>query len=223
MNKFVIIAISIILMIATIIIIDKGINASKTSAIIVKNENLDTRPVTSEKDVYRLSKAHTPFDSMPSSLKNNKEEYYKRRAYHGAPPRIPHALNTKKGIGSGDCLKCHEHGGYAAKFEAYAPVTPHPDFLNCRQCHVPILTEKSFTKGSSFVGRKHPTLQNRALVSSPPTIPHDLQNRTDCLSCHGGAGGMSSIRVSHPYRANCVQCHTPNKAREEKISESWTR
>jgi cytochrome c-type protein NapB len=225
MNKFVIITISIALMIAAIVIIDKGINASQTEAIIVESTYETIRPVTSEKDVYRLSKAHTNFDSMPHDPAHAeaKEEYYKRRAYQGAPPRIPHELVTKKGIGAGACLKCHEHGGYTAKFEAYAPITPHPEFLNCRQCHVPILTEQSFTEGSGFEGLGHPTLQNKALISSPPTIPHDLQNRTDCLSCHGGAGGMTSIRVSHPYRANCVQCHTPNTARKEGISESFTR
>jgi nitrate reductase cytochrome c-type subunit len=49
------------------------------------------------------------------------------RAYPGAPPLIPHDVETRKGL----CLTCHETG------VAGAPIVPHPtrDPV-CLQCHV---------------------------------------------------------------------------------------
>ena len=65
------------------------------------------------------------------------ETYYDNRAYHGAPPSIPHPVNEHQSLGgANDCLKCHENGGFVEKYNAYTPVTPHPELVNCRQCHV---------------------------------------------------------------------------------------
>ena len=69
------------------------------------------------------------------------DTYYNNRAYHGAPPSIPHTMLDERSMGGNSCLKCHENGGFAEKFNAYAPVTPHPEMINCKQCHVPQQTQ----------------------------------------------------------------------------------
>ena len=48
----------------------------------------------------------------------------------------------------------------------------------------------------------------RAFAGAPPTIPHTLWLRGNCLACHG-AFGFAELQTSHPERANCVQCHVP--------------
>ena len=51
---------------------------------------------------------------------------------------------------------------------------------------------------------------NNALDGSPPVIPHQLQLRENCLACHAGPSAPKEIRVTHPERVNCRQCHVPN-------------
>jgi nitrate reductase cytochrome c-type subunit len=48
------------------------------------------------------------------------------RMYDGAPPQIPHSVVGLEGL----CLGCHLEGAQGA------PIVPHPDRPNCRQCHV---------------------------------------------------------------------------------------
>ena len=48
------------------------------------------------------------------------------RMYDGAPPQIPHSVAGLEGL----CLGCHLEGAQGA------PIVPHPDRPNCRQCHV---------------------------------------------------------------------------------------
>ncbi len=54
-----------------------------------------------------------------------------------SPPTIPHE------VGETDnqevCLGCH------AEPDSGAPPTPHPQFINCRQCHVPQLDVPPFS------------------------------------------------------------------------------
>ena len=49
-------------------------------------------------------------------------------------------------------------------------------------------------------------------MSSPPPIPHGLQLRENCLSCHSGSGAPKDIATTHPERVNCMQCHVANAA-----------
>jgi cytochrome c-type protein NapB len=42
---------------------------------------------------------------------------------------------------------------------------------------------------------------------NPPPIPHDLQFRENCLTCHAGPAAVAELRTRHPERANCRQCH----------------
>lgn len=54
--------------------------------------------------------------------------------------------------------------------------------------------------------------QNRAFNGAPPTIPHpvDQTSAESCMACHGEGIQTKSLRaakMSHPYYANCMQCH----------------
>ena len=103
-----------------------------------------------------------------------------------------------------------KNGGFVEKFNAYAPVSPHPDMVNCRQCHVPQQVQ-TLLKGTNFYKQDAPKVGvNNALVGSPPIIPHQIQMRENCLACHAGPSAPKEIRVTHPERINCRQCHVLN-------------
>lgn len=139
------------------------------------------------------------------------------RAYPGAPPAIPHPADEAQQFGGNACLQCHATGGYVPQFEAYTPRVPHPELIDCRQCHVAIKSSDLFVE-SDWQSISPPNIHQTALVGSPPVIPHDLQLRENCLACHAGPGAAREIRVSHPERVNCLQCHVLSQT-----SEAWSR
>jgi hypothetical protein len=131
------------------------------------------------------------------------------RAYDGAPPPIPHDAAL------GACATCHDDDGTAISGVGVAPASPHGAVAasgamqRCRQCHAATTTRLQFV-ASRFVGvAQGPWKGGRATPGAPPTIPHLLQLREQCLSCHAGAGARPEIRTSHPERARCRQCHIP--------------
>ncbi|MFY0625117.1 MAG: hypothetical protein JXR07_02400 [Reichenbachiella sp.] len=205
-NKYILTFI-VLLMISFIVILEVSILSSQTEAR-TNVSALETTGVPVEQGMFlRSSKAldYVEIQDIPSS--RELIEYYHNRAYDGAPPRIPHALlDGDDHIGAKSCLQCHQNGGYVDQFKAFAPVTPHPDYLNCRQCHVPTKTNRLFVK-SDFVRKEAPNTHQSALKGSPPIIPHSLQLRENCLACHAGPSASKEIRVSHPERVNCRQCH----------------
>ena len=141
----------------------------------------------------------------------NIKEYYNNRAFYGAPPSIPHKVTNELNVGDNSCLKCHENGGFVENLEAYTPIVPHPELVNCRQCHVPQKVNFYFKSGNyNKKGTIPKAGVNNALKGSPPVIPHQLQLRENCLSCHAGPSAPKEIRVTHPDRVNCRQCHVPN-------------
>lgn len=154
-----------------------------------------------------LAAAHTL--SKAGASQRSLRLFYKRRAYSGAPPRIPHDILEYKGHMDA-CLSCHAKGGYVPKYDAFAPVTPHPTLSNCVQCHVPQKTKAVF-QPTAWKKPSRPKLRRSALAGSPPPIPHDLQMRTQCNACHAGPSAVKEIRVPHPERSNCLQCHVPRK------------
>ncbi|MGB0896631.1 MAG: nitrate reductase cytochrome c-type subunit [Flavobacteriaceae bacterium] len=179
--------------------------------IPTKKESTDIL-IPSEQGVFQRSEYALDYANMPidEAHQRSLETYYDNRAYHGAPPSIPHPVEDERNMGGNSCLKCHHNGGFVTKYDAYAPVTPHPDLVNCRQCHVPQVTETLF-KPTVFEKVPAPKAGiNNALAGSPPVIPHQIQMRENCLSCHAGPGAPKEIRVSHPERVNCRQCHVPN-------------
>ena len=199
------------------------------------------RPIASEADVFRLGAADLAVppgaERRPTAHPRTMAMYRSVRAYPGAPPRIPHGL-TDEELLNGTCNSCHERGGYAPRFGLYAPVTPHPQYGQCLQCHVPDaeLTGLPLPDGSlsstcrqchrlegstaAFAGNEWmtaswPRLDQRAMEGSPPWIPHDLQMRGNCLSCHAGPASVVEIRTTHPERSNCRSCHVPAPAAGE--------
>ncbi len=135
------------------------------------------------------------------------EEYYPRRQYPGSPPIIPHPLTGKDGEQK-NCVSCHAEGGWTMELNRFAPVTPHPDFVMCRQCHVKPNDVDLFAR-SNWQTMSRPLLGRSALPGSPPPFPHELQLREDCNACHVGPSAVTEIRVEHPSRGNCRQCHVP--------------
>lgn len=209
-KRLVIISLFVLLMISAIVIVDVSYVSAKEEADLHFEAEDFSPSLPTESGVFRRSEYAMDYENMPSNEKSVRtlEEYYKNRAYSGAPPIIPHALLSEKGIGGESCLQCHENGGYVEQFKAYAPVTPHPEMLNCRQCHVSAKAEDLF-KGINWDKIRHPEIKGSALEGSPPVIPHTLQMRENCLACHAGPAVPKEIKVSHALRINCRQCHVP--------------
>ncbi|MBU0662994.1 MAG: hypothetical protein KJ990_00470 [Proteobacteria bacterium] len=141
--------------------------------------------------------------------------YYELRQYPGSPPRVPHDVPDSFSGDTLKCLSCHGRGGYDVTLDAYAPVTPHPEYENCFQCHVPRRTEKLFVE-TDWQSINPPLLGRSEMGGSPPPIPHTLQLREDCIACHTGNAAVAEIRVEHASRGNCRQCHVPMIATEPR-------
>ena len=175
--------------------------------------------IPSEEGVFERSHYALEYSIMPLDDDHQRDlnKYYGNRAFYGAPPSIPHPV-SEGNIGSKQCLKCHENGGFVQKFNAYSPVTPHPEKINCLQCHVPNKTEELFV-GTSWKRSTGPQIGHQALLGSPPIIPHQIQLRENCLSCHAGPSAAKEIRTTHPNRVNCRQCHVLN---DKKVADIGT-
>ncbi len=151
--------------------------------------------------------AQPAFESVPrpGAKVRTLREFYSRRAYAGAPPIIPHAVEDD-GVINDDCLSCHQDGGYVPEYNAYTPVTPHPEMGNCRQCHVEQIVEGLFV-ATEWIQPALPKRGQQSIPGGPLQIPHPLQFRENCLACHAGPQAVVEIRSSHPERENCLQCH----------------
>lgn len=130
-----------------------------------------------------------------------------RRAYDGAPPVIGH-----EDFGM-ECVACHDDTGVAIEDVGLAPAMPHDKTPNmsgesrCRQCHVFRMTEELFV-ASSFSGLPQNLRHGGRLhPEAPPTIPHRLFMRENCVACHDGAAAREEVRTTHPERTRCRQCH----------------
>jgi cytochrome c-type protein NapB len=191
-------------------------------------------PIRSEAEVFRTSSAVVAIppgaerarDAHPRTL----ARYQFLRAYPGAPPRIPHGFTSDE-FRTGTCNTCHRRGGYSPRFNAYVPVTPHPDMPACLQCHVgrdevtgvslPDLNPSAVCRQCHLPGAAAwsveglvnwrpmawPIPERSRDPSQPPPIPHGLFFRENCLACHSGPSAVREIRTSHPERADCRTCH----------------
>lgn len=134
-----------------------------------------------------------------------------RRAYDGAPPVIPHAINPRD---VQSCTVCHGKDSNLVIAGRRPPVMSHPPLVNCIQCHTPMeglaMLQHSGTVGlvveNQFTGQERVGGGTRAYPGAPPTVPHRIAMRQNCMACHG-AGMPNAIVTSHPMRANCLQCH----------------
>jgi cytochrome c-type protein NapB len=136
-----------------------------------------------------------------------------RRPYAGAPPVMGHSIDFG---GTLDCMECHDVGRRIGKRVA-RPMS-HQPLSNCTQCHTPGAKPDPFTDlsppwpvASTFLGMESAGTGSRLGPGAPPTIPHTLQLRVRCLSCHGEFG-YDGLRTDHPFRAQCTQCHVPTAA-----------
>jgi nitrate reductase (cytochrome), electron transfer subunit len=131
-----------------------------------------------------------------------------RRAFDGAPPVVPHPIDQ---MTTASCLVCHQQGLSLGQ-GVFAPKMSHPLYANCTQCHAEgASTEFAYQPLSAnhFHGFWLTLGGSRAFEGAPPTIPHPIWMRENCMSCHGVVG-PNPIRTSHPWRASCTQCHAPS-------------
>ncbi|PHS54767.1 MAG: cytochrome C [Lutibacter sp.] len=220
MKRLFFIGIFALLVIATIVVWSKSYYAEQEEAYVQLPVETGIALIPSEKGVFERSKFANDYATMRDDYKGGRslESYYDNRAFHGAPPTIPHPIVNELTMGDRSCLKCHENGGYVAKFKAFTPVVPHPEKVNCRQCHVPIKT-KSLFKATNSTGFPTPSINNEAFVGGPPIIPHQIQLHENCLACHAGPSAPVEIRVLHPERSNCRQCHVLNNKEMTDIGD----
>ncbi|MFT5679174.1 MAG: cytochrome c-type protein NapB [Myxococcota bacterium] len=152
--------------------------------------------------------------SKPMVLSDRAEN----RAYDGAPPTIPHPIRQSS---AAECLACHEDGMQLRGRTASA--MSHTTLASCTQCHVvsaapmpgAVLPPDATFAANLFDGLDSPDQGERAWSIAPPEIPHRLQMRERCLSCHG-PGGRDAMRSTHPDRQSCEQCHAQNAELDQR-------
>lgn len=130
----------------------------------------------------------------------------RNRAYDGAPPTIPHPVDSPS---AASCLACHGEGLKVGN--RVASRMSHPLMTNCTQCHV---EQSPVPAETSFVGVYRAGPGGRASPGAPPTIPHHTWMRENCASCHGLVT-RPGTRTTHPWLTNCTQCHAPSAALDQ--------
>ncbi len=207
-RRYVVIGLCIVLMASGIVVVGESLIEEVSAG---REEGEVLRPAEPSRLAGEVSGFQSGAEAL-SYLKSSEEGsrtlamFHARRAYPGGPPMIPHEVEDDRSLGGDHCLTCHGKGGYVPKFNAFTPVTPHPDLKNCRQCHNPARVEGTF-RANLFQPVDYPSLDGQALPTGPPPIPHRLRMRENCLSCHAGPGAVEEIRTTHPERVNCRQCH----------------
>lgn len=140
----------------------------------------------------------------------------KHRAFAGAPPTVPHPIETR---GTAACIDCHSRGLQIA--DVRAPAMSHVVYVSCNQCHVEQTnarfdaTDWASAGTNSFAGLASTGKGPRLYDGSPPVVPHTTLMRERCISCHGPRG-EDGLRTSHPERHNCNQCHTPSATLDQR-------
>ena len=140
-----------------------------------------------------------------------------RRAFNGAPPLIPHAVEQTSDAA---CYACHGHGMRID--DRVANRMSHGFLANCTQCHAPpppkIFADVQVSVDNGFVGLPAPMNGERAFPGAPPTIPHSTWMRDQCLACHGSQAGWSGLESTHPWRISCQQCHAPSAKLDQAVT-----
>jgi nitrate reductase (cytochrome), electron transfer subunit len=206
-SPYVSIGLAIVLMAALVVVVGQGLTAGERPARVPPVEAAVTPSLPSEAGMYRRAGRQLDYAAMPTEPNRARTlaVFYARRAYPGAPPIIPHAVDDRDTSGR-PCLACHARGGWVPRFNAFSPVTPHPELTACRECHVRE-TSPGVAQATGRQTMTPPALRRAAMPGSPPPIPHDLEMRETCVACHAGPGAVAEIRTSHPERVSCRQCH----------------
>jgi nitrate reductase (cytochrome), electron transfer subunit len=156
-----------------------------------------------------------PAPATPAERAAARAHRAERRAYDGAPPTIPHAVDQ---LATPGCLACHERGVRLAGL--VAPRMSHDHHDSCLQCHVVARDPRRGVTAppppaTTFVAAELPRHGERAWPGAPPTIPHPTAMRGRCDSCHGPNGAVG-LRSPHPWRASCTQCHAASAVLEQR-------
>ena len=207
------------------------LHASSAPVRVVNAPIPASGPILAESEVFRT---HAGVTAIPPGARRTRDAHTRTlarfrllRAYPGAPPRIPHGFTADE-FRTGACTTCHQRGGYSPRFDAYVPVTPHPEMPACLQCHVgrdevtgvslPDLDPSTICRQCHVPGaarlteglvdwRPLPWKAPAVASGFPPLIPHDSFFRGNCLACHSGPSAVAEIRTDHPDRYDCRGCH----------------
>ena len=97
-------------------------------------------PVTPHPTLENCRQCHVPQAKVPpfvaSTFEHAAAPEIDGQQLAGAPPPIPHSLQMRA-----NCLACHGGPSAVAKIR-----TPHPERVNCKQCHVPQETNDVFVR-----------------------------------------------------------------------------
>jgi nitrate/TMAO reductase-like tetraheme cytochrome c subunit/cytochrome c5 len=121
-----------------------------------------------------------------------------------APPvQIPHPIG-----GNPDCQICHGLNSKVRPMPA-----DHEGRTNdlCLACHKPSIPPEGFD----------------AQAGKPPSIPHEIAGRAECLGCHNsGASSFPQVPQSHLDQkftnGQCTTCHQPSKPGESNVTPAAT-
>lgn len=213
---------ALLLMVPVVLIVLPDVETvPRFRAVAVVMEREAGPPIPSEAGPFRDLRENLHVVSLgepsPHVVVRTRMDRRERRVYEGAPPWIPHPVSDLEDR-TQDCAPCHTFGGYNPGIRTYSPRTPHPEYTNCLQCHVPRVAQDLF-QPTDWVTPPWPEYgRGSELEGAPPPIPHTLQLRERCLTCHGGASAAPDIRTTHPERFNCRQCHLPLGDPEEEFS-----
>ncbi|MCL5256496.1 MAG: cytochrome c3 family protein [Chloroflexi bacterium] len=118
--------------------------------------------------------------------------------------KIPHGVTGRE-----DCLSCHVSGSMIG-----VPAD-HAGRMNqtCLGCH------GNGTAAAAASASQTPTSDVKAATAAVPPIPHSLDGRSNCVSCHG-EGGTLPMPADHQGRTNstCQSCHLLAAAAEPTAS-----
>jgi cytochrome c-type protein NapB len=222
-SPYVLIGVAVVLMAALVVVVGQALTAGEQPARVLPVEASATPSLPSEAGMYGHGGKTVDYAAMPTEPNRRRTlaVFYARRADLGAAPIIPHAVDDGE-VSARACLACHAGGGWVPRFNAFSPVTPHPELTSCQDCHV----VEAPPRGSSAAAPKTvapPPLRRAAMPGSPPPIPHDLEMRETCLACHAGPGAVAEIRTSHPDRVSCRQCHALGARQAEAFGRPLDR
>jgi cytochrome c-type protein NapB len=162
----------------------------------------------------RIGKTDSPVLDKAQAL----EQRRSRRAYSGAPPRIPHGIDQGE---DGACLACHREGMQIGS--ETASTIPHAELRLCTQCHVPTqdlipggdaLEPGLHGRVNTFEGLEEPENGPQSQGVDSPPVPHTSWMRENCSSCHGPLGSKP-LQTLHPERKSCTQCHALSDVMEQ--------
>lgn len=179
--------------------------------------------------IHSLEKIPQPEFNLFEEFKPNEQDKLasteiraSRRAFNGAPPVIPHAIERTS---DNACYACHGKGMTIGKKRANR--MSHGFLKNCTQCHAPPAPTIFASTGpfveNFFEGMKAPLKGERAFPGAPPTIPHSTWMRDQCLSCHGREAGWAGLESTHPWRTNCKQCHAPSAQLDQALLTDFVK